>query len=159
MTTSWIIFSLLLRNSAIFQYIIVAGDFQTNPLAYPSIAHAVHIEGGGADPLATVDAEGQLFRPITFSLDGTFTGEGEGRSSIDGILLNRVAFAALQSIEVVALHGIQHRPIRATLFWEPIHQIGEIHAKFADLDHSQWTKQPEGICSEQHQAATALWDK
>ena len=137
--------------------IIVAGDFQTNPLAYPSIAHAVHFEGW-VDPLANVDAEGQLYRPITFSLDGTFTGEGEGCSSIDGILVNRVAFAALRSIDVVASHGIQHRPIRATFAWTPIHQIGEVHAKFAALDHSQWIKQPKGVDNDQHQAAAALWD-
>ena len=137
--------------------IIVAGDFQANPLAYPTVAHAIHFEGW-VDPLASVDAEGQLFRPITFSLDGTFTGEGEGCSSIDGILLNRVAFAALQSIDVVALHGIQHRPIRASFAWAPIHQIGEVQAKFAALDHSKWTRQPEGVHTQQHQAAAALWD-
>lgn len=115
--------------------VLLAGDFQFTPLSYPSIAHAVHFEGW-SDPLVSSDAEGRLHRPITFSLDGTFAGEGEGCSSIDGILLNRVAFCALHSIEVVELQRHQHRPVRAVFSWEPIYQVGEIHSKFAALDHT-----------------------
>lgn len=136
--------------------IILAGDLQLNPLSYPSIAHAVHFEGW-ADPLASVDAEGRLFRPLTFSLDGTFTGEGEGCSSIDAVILNRVAFAALHSIEVVALSGLQHRPIRALFNWEPIHQIGEVHAKFAALDHSGWNKHADLNPELVNQQADDFW--
>lgn len=136
--------------------VILAGDFQLFPLSYPSIAHAVHFEGW-VDPLVSADSEGKLHRPLTFSLDGTFTGEGEGCSSIDGILLNRVALTALQTIEVLGLQGTQHRPVRATFFWEPIHQVGEIHVKFAALDHSGFedaTKaDPQGVVD----ASNELW--
>ena len=138
--------------------VIVAGDFQLNPLSYPSIAHAVHFEGW-SDPLTSADTEGRLHRPITFSLDGTFTSEGDGGSSIDGILLNRVAFCALKSIEVIELQGHQHRPVRAVFSWQPIHQVGEIHTKFAALDHTSFedaaSKQPDNV----DVVASDLWSQ
>ena len=137
---------------------LIAGDFQSTPLSYPSIARAVHFEGW-SDPLVSADAEGRLHWPITFSLDGTFAGEGEGCSSIDGILLNRVAFCALQSIEVIELQGHQHRPVRAAFLWEPIHQVGEIHSKFAALDHTGLQETASQSPHRLEDAAMQMWSQ
>lgn len=52
------------------------------------------------------------------------------------ILVNQVAFAALKSIEVIESYDHQHRPIRACFDWAPLCQVGEIHCKFAELDHT-----------------------
>ena len=100
------------------------------------MSHAIHFEGW-QDPLCVVDESGTPFRPLTFSSDSTFTAEGEGSSSIDGILLNRVAFAALQHIDVIQWTCQQHRPIRAIFQWAKIFQIGEVQRKFAPLNHDR----------------------
>lgn len=123
----------------IFQFgdipVILAGDFQVEPSNYPSVATAIHFHRW-QDPLVQVDEDGNLFRPLTFSRDGTFTGHGDYCTSIDAILVNHVAFAALKSIQVLAVLDVQHRPIRATFNWEPITQCGDVHVKFAPLDTS-----------------------
>lgn len=136
--------------------VIVAGDFQTLPLNYPSVVGAVHFEGW-SDPLVTVDQFGEPHRPVTFSKDRTFTAFGEGNSSIDAIIMNKVAFAALKSIDVVESFDMQHRPIRAFFHWEPICQVGTVHCKFAPLEHDN-TIRPTGKdrCEANFNAST-LW--
>ena len=103
--------------------VLIAGDFQAPPDSYPAFAAALSFQSWH-DPIVTVDANGDVVRPITFSNDSTFAGPGEGCTSIDSILLNDIAFAALQSAEVVGTFGKQHRPIKLVFNWESINQIG-----------------------------------
>ena len=113
--------------------ILIAGDFQTLPSNYPAVSNAVHFHRW-ADPLQEVNDEGDLFRPLTFSLDASFAGSGDGCSSIDAILVNHVAHAALTDIQVIGGTGSQHRPIRAWFSWNRISLTGDIHLKTAALD-------------------------
>ena len=103
--------------------VLVAGDLQLLPSQYPSIARAINFLSW-VDPLATVNTEGECTRPLTYSRDSSFSGYGEGCSSIDAILVNQVAFAALEEIEVIPLFDCQHRPVKATFQWEKIFQHG-----------------------------------
>ena len=112
----------------------IVGDLQLNPLQYPSLANAVN-HGGWNDPIAEIDDDGQLSRPLTYSADGSFPETGEGCSSIDGILLNHVAFAALKKIEILGTSS-QHRPIKATFSWDTILQKGHKLVKTAAFDLS-----------------------
>lgn len=137
--------------------VIVAGDFQVEPSNYPSVATAIHFHRWH-DPLVQVDEEGNLFRPLTYSRDGTFTGHGDYCTSIDAILVNHVSFAALQSIQVLEILDLQHRPIRAVFNWEPILLCGDVHLKFAPLDTSTLPKphSPEAVQFDQR--ARMCWD-
>ena len=102
--------------------VIIAGDFQLPPLQYPVVAHATnYLHWCDALQFATGD---ETSRPITFSMDGNFTGFGDGCSSIDGLLTNSVASAALASVEVLPLFKVQHRPVKATFNWKVIWQQG-----------------------------------
>ena len=112
--------------------ILLAGDFQSPPLHYPSISNAVNFHNW-FDPLTTVDVDGESFRPLTYSKDSTFSGHGDFCSSIDGILVNQVASCALQSIRTIESTDSQHRPIKATFCWATIWQHGFVHQKFAPL--------------------------
>ena len=91
---------------------IIAGDTQV-PLLYPSIARATRYMGW-SDPLNGVDPEGQVTRPLIYSHDFSFSGEGDGRSSIDAVLLNSPAFFALEHCEC----GRQRRPIKCVFQWQ-----------------------------------------
>ena len=113
---------------------IIAGDLQLPPLQYPSLSNALNTLGW-EDPIAEVNDYGEVVRPLTYSSDGSFPESAEGCSSIDAVLLNHVAFAALDSIELVGTTS-QHRPIRATFQWDRIYQIGHKLIKPAALDLS-----------------------
>ena len=60
-----------------------------------------------------------------------FSGVGDHCSSIDALILNSAAFAALQDIQVDQLFHVQHRPIHATFEWRRSCQVGHILRKFA----------------------------
>ena len=90
--------------------------------------------------------------------DGSFSGFGEFCSSIDAILLNRVAHNALLSIEVLALSGVQHRPVRATFSWKTIRLHGFIHKKFAPLNVEHLEKPGSDIHHPANLQAQTLWD-
>lgn len=115
--------------------IILAGDFQSLPLSYPSISHAVNSQGW-SDPLSTVDDDGTLNRPLTYSRDSLFSGQGEACSSIDAIPLNQTAFCALKSCRVIETFGKQHRPIECTFNWHVLSHVGYVHYKSAPFDLS-----------------------
>ena len=115
--------------------VILAGDFQTDPLSYPSVANAIHFHGW-QDPLLQVSGDGSPFRPITYSKDSTFSGASDGCSSIDAIVLNSIAFNALREIYVLEVFQVQHRPIKAIFAWESLVLEGDIHQKTAPLDTS-----------------------
>ena len=103
--------------------ILIAGDFQLEPNMYPSVANAI-LEGHWTDPLVQTDSSGRSCRPLTFSRNGNFKNPQDNCSSIDGILVNRVALTALSSIEVCGNDGRQHAPIIATFDWPKIFQVG-----------------------------------
>lgn len=77
--------------------ILIAGDFQTCPSNYPSIATALQFNRW-FDPLQTIDSQGFSSRPLTYSFDGSFAGACDGCSSIDGILMNHVALPLLDTV-------------------------------------------------------------
>ena len=112
--------------------IVLAGDLQCEPFQYPSTAHAINFLHW-SDPLASVNEAGDVDRPLTYSNDGSFSGEGDRNSSIDALLLNRVAIAALRDIHVVEIDGLQHRPLGATFEWHTITQVGYVHVKTAPI--------------------------
>ena len=115
--------------------IIIAGDFQADPLSYESLSNAL-LFCRWVDPLQTVDAQGLTDRPLTYSNDGNFTGVGDHCSSIDAMLLNPVAAAALKNMWIDELFGIQHRPIHASFEWVKACQQGHVLQKFAAFDLS-----------------------
>lgn len=86
------------------------------------------------DPLVTTDEWGHVSRPYTYSKDCSFSGSDEGCTSIDGVLLNKVAFYAMLDVQVLEHFGRQHRPIKVDFNWETIHQTGFILHKFAPID-------------------------
>lgn len=137
--------------------IILAGDFQSPPLHYPSISNAVNFHNW-FDPLTTLDDSGESFRPLTYSKDSTFSGHGDFCSSIDGILVNQVASCAMQSIEVVPSSDSQHRPVRAMFSWPTIWQHGFVHQKFAPLVTDSLDKPGLDPLHPTNINAESLWD-
>ena len=137
--------------------ILLAGDFQSNPLHYPSISNSVNFHGW-FDSLSQSDCNGDTHRPLTYSKDGSFSGSGDFCSSIDGIILNHVAHTALRNIEVLSMLGIQHRPIRATFSWASIRLHGFVHRKFAPLDTSCIGKPGLLQTHTANTQANTLWD-
>ena len=112
--------------------IVLAGDLQNEPLQYDSISHAINFLHW-SDPLMSIDEDGEITRPLTYSHEGTFSGAGDHNSSIDALLMNKVATAALRDIHVVQLDNLQHRPIRAVFEWHKITQTGFVHIKTAPM--------------------------
>ena len=116
--------------------IVIAGDFQMEPGMYPSVQLALD-HWGWADPLLQTNDTGEVIRPCTFFQHAA--SDDEGQSSIDGILMNRTALAALIRIEVLDHRDRQHRPVQATFAWDRIAQVGTIMQRFASLDLTQVT--------------------
>ena len=123
--------------------VVVAGDFQTEPMQYASVAKVATFFGW-SDPL-DCSHDPDSARPLTYSLDSTFSGPGDHTSSIDGFLLNHVALSALVRCEVMETFDNQHRPVQACFNWEAVVQEGFVHRKTAALDLSnlQFPKDPE----------------
>ena len=114
--------------------VLIAGDFQMEPGMYPAVQLALD-HWGWADPLLQTNEFGEVFRPPTFFQQAA--ADGEGQSSIDGILMNRTALAALVRIEVLDHQDRQHRPVQASFAWDRIQQVGTILQRFAKLDVSE----------------------
>lgn len=102
--------------------ILIAGGFQMEPGMYPSVQPALD-HWGWADPLLQTDDQGDVFWPCTFFRHSA-SEEGDGQSSIDGILVNRTALTALMHVEVLDHQDRQHRPVRATFAWDRVQQVG-----------------------------------
>lgn len=116
------------------------------------------------DPLLGSDVDGALTRPHTFSNDGLFSGQGEGRTSIDGVLMNSPACFALDDCQVVPIIGRQHRPIQCTFQWSTLEQVGFIHYRSAPLDISSvpnpWGKnRSDDELFEAADSDDTLWDE
>ena len=115
--------------------IIIAGDLQAPPLSYPVISNAINFQSWH-DPIANTDEQGEVSRPLTFSNDGLFSGPGDSCTSIDAMLVNDTAFAALHSATVLEHFGRQHRPIQLVFEWPSLDQKGFVHFKTAAFDLS-----------------------
>ena len=88
---------------------------------------------GWADPLLQTDTDGDVIRPSTF-FQSVATGNSDGQSSIDGILMNRTALSALLHIEALDHQDRQHRPVKATFMWDKLLQSGTIMQRPAVLN-------------------------
>ena len=104
--------------------ILLGGDFQMEPGMYPAAQLALD-HCGWSDPLLRTDAQGDVVRPSTFFQHSAVV-DGEGESSIDGILMNRTALTALIDIQVLDHRDRQQRPVQATFAWDRILQVGSI---------------------------------
>ena len=112
--------------------VIFAADLQDEPLTYSSVSNAIHFNQW-IDPLLLLREDGSVSRDITFSNDRTFSGGSDGCSSIDAVLLNKVAATALKQAEILQTFNSQHRPIRVTFEWPTIQQVGHVLKKPASL--------------------------
>ena len=115
--------------------VIIAGDMQAPPPSYPVVSNAINFQSWH-DPVAHVDEHGEVCRPLTFSNDGLFSGPGDSCTSIDAVLVNDTAFAALHSATVLEHFGRQHRPIQLVFQWPSLDQRGFVHYKSAAFDLS-----------------------
>ena len=136
--------------------VMIAGDFQAEPLSYSAVASAIHF-AKWEDPFLSFDAEGLPSRELTFSSDRSFSGQ-DGCSSIDTILVNHVTCAALLRTETVASFETQHRPLRIVCSWPRMFVSGFIHHRTAPLciEVDQGIS-PESQFTSQH--ADALWSE
>ena len=112
--------------------VFIAGDLQTEPLQYQAVMHACNFLQW-CDPIAHLDPQSGN-RPLTFSANGTFSGYGDGCSSIDAILVNKVAASSVVQAEVLSQFKTQHRPIKLTLSWERVWQCGFVLYKTAPFE-------------------------
>ena len=118
--------------------ILLAGDFQMEPGMYPSVQLALD-HWGWSDPPLQTNEHGEAFRPCTFFQQAA-SEEGEGQSSIDGILLNQSALTALMIIEVLDHQDRQRRPIKATFMWDRVQQTGTVLQRYAKLNLDDVTR-------------------
>ena len=134
--------------------VIIAGDFQAEPLSYASVTQAIHF-AKWEDPFVSFDAEGLPQRILTFSSDRSFSGQ-EGCSSIDTILINHVTCSALLRAETIETCETQHRPLRIVCHWQKMFMSGFVHHKTAPFvfDTTTSTVDPTLFTNEH---AESLW--
>ena len=139
--------------------IIVAGDFQLNPEAYSAFQNAK--EMGWTDPLSTTDGVGNYTRPLTYSHHGDFDSPESHCSSIDGILLNSTAHAALVEINVLYGDARQHAPVEAIFNWPKVFQKGFVIESPAAFSFKSLRKDADGSFDHAHleEVAKELWEQ
>ena len=93
--------------------IAICGDFQDTLHNYPPLRTA--FEKGILFDSLMFQAQDGASRPNTFSRNKDW--KNNGISSIDGILLNQVAFQYLQHTKVCLSKGLQHAFVDATFDW------------------------------------------
>ena len=90
--------------------IAICGGFQAVPHSFPCIREAI-ARGAFFDPILSHGSDG-FDRPTTYCKSSDW--KSDQMSSLDGILLNHVAFASLQSTEVQRVCGLQHAMVKLT---------------------------------------------
>jgi len=95
--------------------IAICGDFQAVPHSYPCMREAI-ARGIFYDPLLSHGEHG-FDRPCTFCRSSDWNAD-KTMTSIDGIIINHVAYASLLETEVVRVCGLQHSMIRLTFDFE-----------------------------------------
>ena len=134
--------------------VIIAGDFQAEPLSYASVTQAIHF-AKWEDPFVSFDAEGLPQRILTFSSDRSFSGQ-EGCSSIDTILINHVTCSALLRAETIETCETQHRPLRIVCHWQKMFMSGFVHHKTAPFVFDTTTSTVDStLFTNEH--AESLW--
>ena len=138
--------------------VIICTDLQSPPQEVPAF-QVVSALDEWFDPLAQVQQE-DLSRPITFSRTCNFLNPEDNFSSIDAILMNKVAITALRSIQPMYCFGRQHAPIQAVFTWESVLYKGFILNKPAPLKFDALPK-CDGIPDPDFLEATAnsLWNQ
>ena len=137
--------------------IVITGDFQSDPDAYTCVQNAKNY-AGWVDPLTTTDSLGNNCRPITYSRNADFHKPEDNFSSIDAILLNPAAAAALTDMQVVYEDARQHAPIRAKFQWDRIFQRGYVLDKPAAFNLTHLPKKGNAIDTERLDiCAKELW--
>lgn len=102
--------------------VIIGGDFQDVPHAYSTIADACRM-GLWHDTSITSNSDGQWDRPITFSRQRKWDDpQNSASSSIDGLLVNEIAFHYLTESQVQPSCGLQHAFVVAKFRWPTHHQ-------------------------------------
>ena len=134
--------------------VIFAADLQDEPLTYASVSNAIHFNQW-VDPLLLLNDDGSVSRDLTFSNDRSFSGGSDGCSSIDAVLVNKVAACALKKAEILQTFNTQHRPIRVTFDWPAIHQVGYILRKPAPFVLDECTTTGHAA----QQIAEELWEQ
>lgn len=138
--------------------VIIAGDFQTEPECYEAFVNAKN-HANWSDPLAACDQQGNCVRPITYSQKCNFVDPSEGFSSIDGILVNKIACASLVDITVDFASAKQHAPIIATFEWGRCFQTGYVLMPTAPFDLTLLPKNSQGVDDDKlSDIADQLWD-
>ncbi len=138
--------------------VIIAGDFQLDPSSYPAFQGAKNL--GWTDPIANCDEFGNNTRPLTYSHQSNFDNPESHCSSIDGILLNPTAQAALLGIEVLYGDARQHAPIQANFKWPKVFQTGFVIERPASFNIQGLRKTPQGNIDQQflEEVAGDLWN-
>ena len=139
--------------------IIIAGDFQAEPNCYEAFINARNL-GNWSDPLAETDHLGNSVRPVTFSRWCNFVDPTEGFSSIDGILVNKIASASLVDVCVDFASAKQHAPISATFDWGKSFHTGFVLIPTAPFDLTQLPKNSQGVDDDcLSSIADQLWER
>ena len=112
--------------------IAIAGDFQAPPHAYLAVA-AVIRKSLWFDPLMKWDEETEA-RPCTYCRSCKWNEADSIQSSIDGILLNKVAFSYLVDSEVIRLSSLQHAIIKLTFDWPTCKRLAPTWVPHAAFD-------------------------
>ena len=95
--------------------IAIAGDFQDIPHNYPALRAAFE-QGLWFDTLMMNDHDGNN-RDLTFSRNRKWAKNSGPQSSIDGILVNDIAFRYIQGTEVSQTKGLQHAFVTVSFQW------------------------------------------
>ena len=137
--------------------IIFSGDFQADPDQYQSVVRAKQT-GLWFDPLVSCDSDGTTHRPITYSRNSNFLNPTEYFSSIDAMMVNSVALAALKLMRVCHECCRPHAPIEAIFEWDKLYQTGFVLKKPAAFDFASIAKVGEKIDHELlQQTAENIW--
>ena len=113
--------------------VAIGGDFQDEPRNYCNLALAIEL-GYWSDPLESVDEDDNILRPLTFDQRSNWDATTEGKSSIDGILLNATATAACRGASLIYSWAKQHIPIRVSFDWVILEKKGFVIDKPASLN-------------------------
>ena len=136
--------------------ILVTGDLQADPDLYQAVVVAKGL--GWVDPISGIDHLGNSTRPITYSRSSDFLNPTENFSSIDAVLLNRVAATALKKCEILHTDARQHAPIRVSFTWERILQDGFVLQKPAAFDLTDLPKNGNKLDHDRiNSTAQQLW--
>ena len=112
--------------------IAIAGDFQFPPHAYLAVASVIR-RSLWFDPLLKICDEEES-RPHTYCRSCKWDQPDSIQSSIDGILLNKVAHSYLTHSEVIRLKGFQHAVIKFTFDWPSTKRMAPTWVPHAALD-------------------------